>query len=308
MTIKEIAKQAGVGVSTVSRYLNDGYVSEEKRKVIAKIIKDNNYQRNHAAVTMRGKSNEIAIIIQRISSVTASHFLDGVVNKCLEFDLQPKIYTVRFDDELQSKYIDEVIKKKYMAVIVFSYKNNFNVDYKNLYVVGQKSKLNPCIYIQNKEIYSKLTTQVLTDNKIKKVYIFGIELVDEALTSRMQGTKESCIKYGVEYEFIDFGFDNNDVEIKIEYGAYYVCMTDSQAYRIIESAQKQGLNFGTDYFISGFGNYLASNILGLTSAHVDYEGMGERVVEKINNNSYTDEIFDYQLIYRKSTNNPINTI
>ena len=36
MDINEIARMAGVSRATVSRYLNDGYVSEEKRRVFVR--------------------------------------------------------------------------------------------------------------------------------------------------------------------------------------------------------------------------------------------------------------------------------
>ena len=38
MNINEIAKLAGVSRATVSRYLNNGYVSEEKKKNISRVI------------------------------------------------------------------------------------------------------------------------------------------------------------------------------------------------------------------------------------------------------------------------------
>ena len=38
MTIKEIAQLAGVSSAAVSRYLNGGYVSEEKKEQIKKVI------------------------------------------------------------------------------------------------------------------------------------------------------------------------------------------------------------------------------------------------------------------------------
>lgn len=40
MNIKEIADMAGVSRATVSRYLNDGYVSEEKRERIRRVIEE----------------------------------------------------------------------------------------------------------------------------------------------------------------------------------------------------------------------------------------------------------------------------
>ena len=43
MNINEIAELAGVSRATVSRYLNDGYVSEEKRTAIRKVIEETGY-------------------------------------------------------------------------------------------------------------------------------------------------------------------------------------------------------------------------------------------------------------------------
>ena len=44
MTIKEIAKLAGVSSAAVSRYLNGGYVSDEKKEQIKKVIDATGYQ------------------------------------------------------------------------------------------------------------------------------------------------------------------------------------------------------------------------------------------------------------------------
>ncbi len=44
MNINEIAKLSGVSRATVSRYLNDGYVSEEKKEKIRKVIEETGYQ------------------------------------------------------------------------------------------------------------------------------------------------------------------------------------------------------------------------------------------------------------------------
>ena len=38
MNINQIAKLAGVSPAAVSRYLNNGYLSEEKRQAIATVI------------------------------------------------------------------------------------------------------------------------------------------------------------------------------------------------------------------------------------------------------------------------------
>ena len=44
MTIKEIAQLAGVSSAAVSRYLNGGYVSGEKKDKIRRVIEETGYQ------------------------------------------------------------------------------------------------------------------------------------------------------------------------------------------------------------------------------------------------------------------------
>ncbi len=57
--IKDIAKMAGVSVTTVSRVLNDHpYVSEEKRKAVIEIVEKLNYSQNANAVHLSKRENE----------------------------------------------------------------------------------------------------------------------------------------------------------------------------------------------------------------------------------------------------------
>ena len=55
MNINEIAKLSGVSRATVSRYLNDGYVSEEKKEKIRKVIEETGYQPSSQAQMLRTK-------------------------------------------------------------------------------------------------------------------------------------------------------------------------------------------------------------------------------------------------------------
>ena len=72
MTINEIAQLAGVSRATVSRYLNDGYVSEEKKKRIAKVIAQTGYVPSQQARTLRtGKTSPPRSPISRPSASRA---------------------------------------------------------------------------------------------------------------------------------------------------------------------------------------------------------------------------------------------
>ena len=73
MNISDIAKMAGVSPSTVSRYLNNGYVSEEKKRVIRKVIDETGYAPLTSAQNLRNrKMNVIGVIVPKISSESIS--------------------------------------------------------------------------------------------------------------------------------------------------------------------------------------------------------------------------------------------
>ena len=55
MTIKEIAKLAQVSSAAVSRYMNGGYVSEEKKERIRAVIEETGYRPSVQARTLRTK-------------------------------------------------------------------------------------------------------------------------------------------------------------------------------------------------------------------------------------------------------------
>ena len=56
LTIQDIANLAGVAKSTVSRYLNNGYVSKEKAMLIDKVILCNNYSSGLKHTIVRAKA------------------------------------------------------------------------------------------------------------------------------------------------------------------------------------------------------------------------------------------------------------
>ena len=57
MTMADIANLSGVGKSTVSRYFNGGYVKDETRAKIQKVIEEYNYTPNAFARLNAKQSN-----------------------------------------------------------------------------------------------------------------------------------------------------------------------------------------------------------------------------------------------------------
>ena len=84
MTIKDIAKLSGVGVSTVSRVLNDRPdVSEESRRRVLQVIAECNYLPNNSARSLvRTKSDAIGLVVRGVQNP----FYTGII-RAIERDL-----------------------------------------------------------------------------------------------------------------------------------------------------------------------------------------------------------------------------
>ena len=82
MTIKEVAELAGVSSAAVSRYLNGGSLSEEKRRRIRRTIEETGYHPNLVAQTMRtGHIRQIGVIVPKIHSDSVSQVTAGIARQ-----------------------------------------------------------------------------------------------------------------------------------------------------------------------------------------------------------------------------------
>lgn len=83
MTIKEIAKRAGVSVSTVSKVMNhkDSSISQETRERVLQIAKEFSYTPYAGVLSGNSKSFLIGVIL---SSEDAGHIIDGVLDGARE--------------------------------------------------------------------------------------------------------------------------------------------------------------------------------------------------------------------------------
>ena len=79
MTIKEIAQLAGVSSAAVSRYLNGGYVSDEKKKQIKRVIEETGYQPSAQARILRTKKAcLVGVVVPKINSESVSRVTAGI--------------------------------------------------------------------------------------------------------------------------------------------------------------------------------------------------------------------------------------
>ncbi|NBK93883.1 LacI family transcriptional regulator [bacterium 1XD21-13] len=90
-TLKDIAKKAGVNVSTVSRALNNSKeISKDTRDLVQKIAKELDYEPNYSARVLVGKKTKtIGVIVPEVSSNYFATMIDTIEN-----GLQDKGYSL----------------------------------------------------------------------------------------------------------------------------------------------------------------------------------------------------------------------
>lgn len=120
ITIKDVARLCGVGVSTVSRAINNHPdINEETKMKILQIIKENNYIPNNSARNLkRSASKTIAVLIKGIDNP----FFSGMI-KIFEEETQRKKFSFilhRVDEgEDEVDVAIQLVKEKKLKGIIF---------------------------------------------------------------------------------------------------------------------------------------------------------------------------------------------
>lgn len=114
VSIKDVAKHAGVAISTVSKVLN-GYpnVSEEMKKKVNQAVAELNFVPNTVAAALSSKqSGRVALLLNLGNASQAvdeihMQYIAGTIGKAVELNLD--VITI-FDSMLKNKSLEEVVR------------------------------------------------------------------------------------------------------------------------------------------------------------------------------------------------------
>ena len=120
--IKEIARMAGVSVTTVSRVLNNHpYVSQDKRASVLRTIDELNYSRNMNAVHLiTGHTHTIAVVLPYINFFYFSVVLEGLAEQALLAQYRLILCQTDYRAEEELKVLDMLRNKEIDGVVILS--------------------------------------------------------------------------------------------------------------------------------------------------------------------------------------------
>ena len=109
---------ARVSPSAVSRYLNGGSLSQEKRLAIRQAIDQTGYQPDQVAHTLRtGHIRQVGVIVPRIHSQSVSQVIEGVNSVLSQADYLPVLGSTEERREREARYL-EMMQSYRMAGIL----------------------------------------------------------------------------------------------------------------------------------------------------------------------------------------------
>lgn len=178
MNIIDIARLAGVSKSTVSRYLNDGYVSEDSRKKIQDVIDETGFVPSTYGKTLRTKkTNLIGVILPKISSETISKIVGGISEEISDVDYNIILGNTDLNIEKEIEYLNIFRNKNvdgviFVATIITERHLEIIKQMKvPIIIVGQNIEGYPCVYHSDYEAAYEMTNYLIDSNHKKIAYI-----------------------------------------------------------------------------------------------------------------------------------------
>ena len=300
LNIIDIAKLAGVSKSTVSRYLNNGYVSVEARDKIKRVLDETGFTPQRQAKGMRTKkTNLIGVIVPKISSETPARVVEGIteVLSCNGYDILIANTNLSIEKELEylnifkSNQVDGIIfmatkvMEKHIEVI-----KNLEVP---IVVVAQDIENSPSVYFDEFQATEDITNYLIKKGHEKIAYI-GVYEEDKAVglyrkQAYIKTLKNNNIK--INYENIKIGDFNEKSGYRLakeimegeDNPTAIVAVTDNLALGAIEYLIDNGYKIPEDIAVVGMGDSKISRVITpkLTTVHYHYKTAGRKSAEII---------------------------
>ena len=293
MTMKELAKLAGVSPAAISRYLNGGPLSEEKRRIIRAAIEKTGYQPDPAAQMLRTRSTDIVgLIVPKLDSESVSRLAAGASEVLAEEGYACQLGVALDDPEKELSFLQLFQARSAAGVILMgtvltpALESFLQSSPMPVVVAGQKFRCAPSVYHDDYGAAMELTRIVLARGRRRPVYISAIQQDAAAGQARLEGVRAGLREGGL------------DPDLPVEISSFEVaggraamerllarvpdldavlCATDRMAFGAMQALRAAGKRLPEDVSVTGVGDSWAGEHIEphLTTAHFYYKTCGE---------------------------------
>lgn len=326
MNISEFAEYAGVSKSAVSRYFNQGYLSEDKREKIEKAIAETGYAPSVSAQAIKTRVTKlVGVILPKLSSESCARITEGINEILSENGYQILLVNTANDYHKEIEYLELFRHNRVDGVIllasIFTEKHRMVLHKMNIpvIIVGQQYKGYNCVCHDDYGAAYALTELMLKKGAVSPAYI-GVTDEDKAAgEARHRGFLQAVSDYHIQWN------ENNSIIAKFDIDSGYecaekllakakqidciFCATDNIAAGAMRCCLEQNLRIPEDIMVCGVGDAKISAITAvpLTSARLHYKTAGREAAQmllySIGRSHMIPKIMklDYEIAEREST-------
>lgn len=305
VTIYDLAREAGVGIGTVSRCLNDHpSVSARTRERVLDVVRRLEYQpHTHARRLASRRTNTIAAIIPFFTNYFSIQVLQGVQDKASELDIDLILYGVNHPAEVE-EYLRRSLQRGHVDGVLF-----ISMRFPDSYVTKCRQLRLPVVLIdayhsefdsirvENKE-GAMTATRHLIGLGHRQIALINASLETLPAQERQQGYRAALLDAGLPYvrenviaagAMRQDGFNRESGALAMRqllpaFGrpdpvtAVFV-VSDIQALGALDAARKAGIRVPGDVAMVSFDDIELAQHAGLTTMRQPMHQMGMLAVE-----------------------------
>lgn len=271
MTVKDVARLAGVSPSAVSRYFNNGPLSQEKRAAIQIVIDKTGYYPNQAAHTLRtGRVRQVGVLVPRIHSDAVSQITSGVAEVLDRQGYLPVLGATLRDTDREGRYL-EIMQAFHVAgmilmasVVTEELIALYRACPVPLVITGQRIPGFHCVFHDDFNAMRDLAVRMLRRGRERFAYI-GVDDRDIAVgRERLRGAREALYTAGRNAEEMpvavsDFDWESGRARMRELLANFpetdaVLCATDTIAQGAMLALREAGRRVPEDVSIAGIGD------------------------------------------------------
>ncbi len=329
LSIKDIAKRAGVSIATVSRVLNkNGRYSRETEEKILKIIEESGYRRNVNAKSLRTKKTQtIGVIVPDITNEFFAKIIQSVERNAMKYDYSVFVCNTDEDEAREQMQVKNLLEKFVDGIIYISGKTKSgeeveeNIGIPVVYIDRYISASKMYVQSDNKE-GGYLATKELLSAGCENIMIIKDFRQISSIISRYEGYKMALKEAGKSVDenlihnvdHVNYEEAKKGVLEKINSGIKFdgiFATNDWMAIGAISALRERKIKIPEEVKIVGFDNMSISEITSpsITTIHQDSEKLGEYATEILMGIILKDETdvknisVPVKLVKRNSTKN-----
>lgn len=295
-TLKDVAKETGLAVTTVSRVLNNrGYISEETKKSVYDAMKKLNYQPNEVARSLsKQTTNTIGVIVPHIRHPYFAELISNIEAAANHRSYKILLFNSKDRDEKEKEILDMCNRNRVAGIILCSgtvEMDKFEGIYVPLITIERNLEMGTASVDCDNLKGGRLAAKHLIEEGCKNLaMISGVRGNYMPADDREIGFVEVCNKYGVKHQELK----TNEVQYNV--GEYHELIeevltqnhevdgifasSDLIAAQVLQVCARLNIKVPKQLKVVGFDDVLVSSITTptITTIHQPIKEMAQMAI------------------------------